>query len=70
MVVMRISTLELFSEFFRLCLFKICSHIFVIFEFPNRSSDFGHAETGSGTKKKKSEWFCGGNIFCSNLKIE
>ena len=29
---------------------KICSYIFMIFE--NCSSDFGHAETGSGTRKR------------------
>ena len=31
--------------------FKICSHIFMIFEV-KLSCDFSHAETGSGAKKR------------------
>ena len=48
--------------------FKICSHIFMIFEVKLKSScDFGHAETGSGAKN---ECFCRMNFFCSNFKVE
>ena len=31
--------------------FQICSHIFMIFK-SKWSSDFGHAETGNGAKKR------------------
>ena len=33
----------------------------------NWSSDFGHAETGSGAKN---DWFCGVEFFCSDFKVE
>ena len=38
-----------------LSFFKICSHIFLIFE-SNWSSDFGQAETGCGVKKRVVLW--------------
>ena len=41
-------------------------HTFSWFLKSNCSSDFGHAETGSGAKKR----FCGVKIFCSNFKVE
>ena len=46
---------ESFPKFFRLCFFKFCSHIFMIFEV-NWSSDFGQAETGSEEKKRVVLW--------------
>ena len=52
---------ESFPEFFRLCVFKICSHIFMIFEV-KLSSDFCHAETGSGAKTVK--------LFRSKFQVE
>ena len=43
-------------------------HTFLWFLKSNWSSDFGHAETGSGAKKASG--FCGVKIFPSNFKIE
>ena len=59
---------ELFPEFFRLCLFfKICSHIFMIFEV-----EIGIVilVTPKQEIERKSEWFCGVYFFRSNFKVE
>ena len=46
--------------------FKICSHTFMIFQ-SNWSSDFDHAETGSGAKKRV---VLGLEFFLLKFKIE
>ena len=43
---------ESFPEFFRLCFFLRSVHTFSWLLKSNWSSDFGHAETGNGTKKR------------------
>ena len=43
---------ESFTAFFRLCFFLRSVHTFRIFLKSNWSSDFGHAETGNGAKKR------------------
>ena len=47
--------------------FKICSHIFMIFE-----SQIGVVilVTPKQEVERKSEWFCGVNLFRSNFKVE
>ena len=60
-----ISTSSRFRNSSGYVFFNICSHIFMIFEV-KLSSDFGHAETGSGAKKRvvlRREFF-----FAPNLK--
>ena len=48
-----------------LSFFKICSPIFMIFEV-KLGSDFGHAETGNGAKKRV---VLRREFFCSNFKV-
>ena len=55
-----------FPEFFRLCFFfKICSHIFMIFEV---KIGVVILVTPKQEVERKSEWFCGVKFFALNLK--
>ena len=49
------------------CLFLRYVHTFSWFLKSNWSSDFGHAETGNGAKKRV---VLGREFFCSNFKVE
>ena len=51
----------------RRCLFLRSFHTFSWFLEPNWSSDFGHAETGSGAEKRV---VLRREIICSNIKVE
>ena len=59
--------LRVVPELFRLCFFLRSVHTFSWFLKSNWSSDFGHAETGSGAKKRV---VLRREIFCSKFKVE